>query len=236
MKKKNYVPAELLKTEWMQIVLNKFGFKDWDALCAAVGHGGVKEGQVTNRLAEEYLREKKKQEDQNVLLDALNSDIVQKLERHKSKSGVVVKGIGDVAVRFSKCCNPVPGDEIVGFVTRGRGVTIHRTDCINVMNLTEEDRHRLIEAEWDVEGKGMANVSYLAGIRIVGTDRVGLMMEVSKVFTDEDVSVKSLTIKTTKNTAIFDVTIEVKGKEQLEKIIKRLMKLNDILEIERVAN
>ena len=234
MKKKNYVPSELLKTEWMQIVLNKFGFRDWDALCAAVGHGGVKEGQVTNRLAEEYLREKKKQEDQNVLLDALN--IVQKLERYKSKSGVVVKGIGDVAVRFSKCCNPVPGDEIVGFVTRGRGVTIHRTDCINVMNLTEDDRHRLIEAEWDVEGKGMANVSYLASIRIVGTDRVGLMMEVSKVFTDEDVSVKSLTIKTTKTTAIFDVAIEVKGKEQLEKIIKRLMKLNDILEIERVAN
>lgn len=236
MKKKNYVPSELLKTEWIQIVLNKFGFRDWDALCAAVGHGGVKEGQVTNRLAEEYLREKKKQEDQNVLLDALNNDIVQKLERHKSKSGVVVKGIGDVAVRFSKCCNPVPGDEIVGFVTRGRGVTIHRTDCINVMNLTEDDRHRLIEAEWDVEGKGMANVSYLASIRIVGTDRVGLMMEVSKVFTDEDVSVKSLTIKTTKTTAIFDVAIEVKGKEQLEKIIKRLMKLNDILEIERVAN
>ena len=236
MKKKNYVPSELFKTEWMQIVLNKFGFRDWDALCAAVGHGGVKEGQVTNRLAEEYLREKKKQEDQNVLLDALNNDIVQKLERHKSKSGVVVKGIGDVAVRFSKCCNPVPGDEIVGFVTRGRGVTIHRTDCINVMNLTEDDRHRLIEAEWDVEGKGMANVSYLASIRIVGTDRVGLMMEVSKVFTDEDVSVKSLTIKTTKTTAIFDVAIEVKGKEQLEKIIKRLMKLNDILEIERVAN
>lgn len=168
------------------------------------------------------------------MLDALN--IVQKLERYKSKSGVVVKGIGDVAVRFSKCCNPVPGDEIVGFVTRGRGVTIHRTDCINVMNLTEDDRHRLIEAEWDVEGKGMANVSYLASIRIVGTDRVGLMMEVSKVFTDEDVSVKSLTIKTTKTTAIFDVAIEVKGKEQLEKIIKRLMKLNDILEIERVAN
>lgn len=236
MKKKNYVPSELLKTEWMQIVLNKFGFKDWDALCAAVGHGGVKEGQVTNRLAEEYLREKKKQEDENTLLDALNGDIIQKLERHKSKSGVIVKGIGDVAVRFSKCCNPVPGDEIVGFVTRGRGVTIHRTDCINVMNLTEDDRHRLIEAEWDVEGKGMANVSYLAGIRIVGTDRVGLMMEVSKVFNDEDISVKSLTIKTVKNTAIFDVTIEVKGKEQLEKVIKRLMKLNDILEIERVAN
>ncbi len=235
-KKKNYTPSELLKTEWINIVLNKFGFRDWDALCAAVGHGGVKEGQVTNRLIEELLREKKKQEAQNTLLDVLNSDTPQKLERHKSKSGVVVKGVGDVAVRFSKCCSPVPGDEIVGFVTRGRGVTIHRTDCINVMNLTEEDRHRLIDAEWDVEGKGMANVSYLASMRIIGTEKVGLMLEVSRVFTEEDVSVKSLTIKTTKATAIFDVSIEVKGKEQLEKIIKRLMKLKDILEIERITN
>lgn len=235
-KKKNYTPSELLKTEWINIVLNKFGFRDWDALCAAVGHGGVKEGQVTNRLIEELLREKKKQEAQNTLLDVLNSDVPQKLERHKSKSGVVVKGVGDVAVRFSKCCSPVPGDEIVGFVTRGRGVTIHRTDCINVMNLTEEDRHRLIDAEWDVEGKGMANVSYLASMRIIGTEKVGLMLEVSRVFTEEDVSVKSLTIKTTKATAIFDVSIEVKGKEQLEKIIKRLMKLKDILEIERITN
>lgn len=235
-KKKNYTSSELLKTEWINIVLNKFGFRDWDALCAAVGHGGVKEGQVTNRLIEELLREKKKQEAQNTLLDVLNSDVPQKLERHKSKSGVVVKGVGDVAVRFSKCCNPVPGDEIVGFVTRGRGVTIHRTDCINIMNLTEEDRHRLIDAEWDVEGKGMANVSYLASMRIIGTEKVGLMLEVSRVFTEEDVSVKSLTIKTTKATAIFDVSIEVKGKEQLEKIIKRLMKLKDILEIERITN
>lgn len=235
-KKKNYTPSELLKTEWINIVLNKFGFRDWDALCAAVGHGGVKEGQVTNRLIEELLREKKKQEAKNTLLDVLNHDIPQKLERHKSKSGVVVKGVGDVAVRFSKCCNPVPGDEIVGFVTRGRGVTIHRTDCINVMNLIEEDRQRLIDAEWDIEGKGMANVSYLASIRIIGTEKVGLMLEVSRVFTEEDVSVKSLTIKTTKFTAIFDVSIEVKGKEQLEKIIKRLMKLKDILEIERMTN
>ena len=235
-KKKNYTSSELLKPEWMNIVLNKFGFRDWNALCAAVGHGGVKEGQVTNRLIEELLREKKKQEAQNTLLHVLNDDMPQKLERHKSKSGVVVKGIGDVAVRFSRCCNPVPGDEIVGFVTRGRGVTIHRTDCINVMNLTEEDRHRLIDAEWDMEGKGMADVSYLAAMRIIGTEKVGLMLEVSKVFTDEEVSVKSLTIKTTKSKAIFDVSIEVKGKEQLEKIIKRLMKLKDILEIERMTN
>ena len=235
-KKKNYTSSELLKPEWMNIVLNKFGFRDWDALCAAVGHGGVKEGQVTNRLIEELLREKKKQEAQNTLLHVLNDDMPQKLERHKSKSGVVVKGIGDVAVRFSRCCNPVPGDEIVGFVTRGRGVTIHRTDCINVMNLTEEDRHRLIDAEWDMEGKGMADVSYLAAMRIIGTEKIGLMFEVSKVFTDEEVSVKSLTVKTTKSKAIFDVSIEVKGKEQLEKIIKRLMKLKDILEIERMTN
>ncbi len=234
-KKKGYMPSELLRTEWMSILLNKFRFKDWDALCAAVGHGGVKEGQVANRLIEELLKEKKKKEAEKALLQPVEEENPYK-QRHKSKSGVVVKGIGDVAVRFSKCCNPVPGDEIVGFVTRGRGVTIHRTDCINIMNLTEEDRHRLIEAEWDLADKALENVSYLAGIRVVGSDRVGLMMEVSKVFNDEGISVKALTIKTAKATAIFDVTIEIKGKEQLEKIIKRLMKLKDIIEIERVAN
>ena len=234
-KKKGYMPSELLRTEWMSILLNKFRFKDWDALCAAVGHGGVKEGQVANRLIEELLKEKKKKEAEKALLQPVEEENPYK-QRHKSKSGVVVKGIGDVAVRFSKCCNPVPGDEIVGFVTRGRGVTIHRTDCINIMNLTEEDRHRLIEAEWDLADKALENVSYLAGIRVVGSDRVGLMMEVSKVFNDEGISVKALTIKTAKATAIFDVTIEIKGKEQLEKVIKRLMKLKDIIEIERVAN
>ncbi|NLK37622.1 MAG: bifunctional (p)ppGpp synthetase/guanosine-3',5'-bis(diphosphate) 3'-pyrophosphohydrolase, partial [Epulopiscium sp.] len=116
-------------------------------------------------------------------------------------------------------------------------VTIHRTDCINILCLTEEDRHRLIDAEWDMQAKEAGKVSYLAEIRVLGSDRVGLIMEVSRVLTDEDISVKAFSARTTKEmTAIFNITIEINGKEQLEKIIKRLMNIKDVMEIERVAN
>lgn len=107
----------------------------------------MKEGQVFNKLVEAYDKENKKNLTDEQVLEAA-SETQEKLHIAKSKSGIVVKGIHDVAVRFSKCCNPIPGDEIVGFVTRGRGITIHRTDCVNVLNMSETDRTRLIEAEW----------------------------------------------------------------------------------------
>lgn len=236
-RKKGYVAHELLHSDWMSVVLNKFGFKDWDTLCAAIGHGGVKEGQAVNRLIEEELKEKGKNQTAADLIQKISKTEPERPERHKGRSGVVVKGVGDVAVRFSKCCNPVPGDEIIGFVTRGRGVTIHRTDCINILNLNGDDRNRLIDTEWDIQDKNAQHTSYLAEIRVTGSDRVGLIMEVSRVLTDEDIPVKAFNARTTKEmTAIFNVTIEIKGKEQLEKIIKRLMNIKDILEIERVAN
>lgn len=237
MKKKGYIPSDLLRTDWMEKVINKFGFKNWEALCAAIGHGGVKEGQAVNRLIEEAQKEKKETETPEELLKNIEQTSKERPRKRKGRSGVVVRGVGDVAVRFSKCCNPVPGDEIIGFVTRGRGVTIHRTDCINVLCLTEEDRHRLIDAEWDMQAKEEGKASYLAEIRVTGSDRVGLIMEVSRVLTDEDISVKSFSARTTREmTAIFNITIEINGKEQLEKIIKRLMNLKDIIEIERVSN
>ena len=131
--------------------MHKYGFRDWDSVLAAIGHGGLKEGQVFNKLVEAYEREHKKK-----LTDATGpgGSCAESTERSftlpRSKSGIVVKGIDDVAVRFSKCCSPIPGDEIVGFVTRGRGITIHRTDCVNVLNMPEIDRKRLIEAEWQM--------------------------------------------------------------------------------------
>lgn len=236
-KKKGYTTAELFHQEWMEIVINKFGFKNWDALCAAVGHGGVKEGQVINRFIEEDLKEKKKNQTPEELIQKIEENAQHKPHKDKNKSGVIVKGIGDVAVRFSKCCNPVPGDEIVGFVTRGRGVTIHRTDCINVLNLVEEDRHRLIETEWDMHGKATGDFSYLAEIRVTGSDRVGFIMEVSRVLSEEDISVKAFTARTTKDLlAIFNVTIQINSKSQLEKVIKRMMSVPGIMEIERVTS
>ena len=237
-RKKGFQPSDLLRPEWEEIVILKYDFKTWDALLAAIGYGGMKEGQVVNRLRDEYLKEKRKTQTAEDALKDFEKTIDQKpIKQQKSKSGIMVKGIGDVAVRFSKCCSPVPGDEIIGFVTRGRGVTIHRTDCVNVINLSDEERGRLIEAEWDAQyAKGDANASYLAEVRVTANDRVGLILEISRFLADDDISVKGLNVRTTKDMlAIFNITIEIKTKEQLERIVKRLQSLKDVVSVERVS-
>ena len=143
--------SEIMKPPYMEAQMKKYGFKDWESLLAAVGHGGLKEGQILNRMQELYDKDHPKVlSNEEVLANvAENAQARQMLPRAKSKNGIVVKGIHDVAVRFSKCCSPVPGDEIIGFVTRGRGISIHRTDCVNVINLPESERARLIDAEWE---------------------------------------------------------------------------------------
>lgn len=236
MKKKDYSISELGRPEWIEIVVNKFGFKNWDALCAAVGHGGVKEGQVTNRLIEEFQKEQNKSQTKEDLLKTIEES-AKHPRQEKSKSGVSVKGVGDVSVRFSRCCNPVPGDEIIGFVTRGRGVSIHRTDCVNIINLGEEDRHRLLEAEWEISEEENRKVTYSAEIRIIGTERIGLILDVSRILSEEKLFVKSFNARTTKEmTAIFNVIIEINGKEQLEKICRKLIAVKGVEDIERVTS
>ena len=237
MKKKGLQPSDLLRPEWLELVINKYDFKDWNAVLAAIRYGGLKEGQVVNRLKDEYLKEKRKQQSAEDLLHDFEKTVIQKPTKRKSKSGIVVEGVGDVAVRFSKCCSPVPGDEIVGFVTRGRGVTIHRTDCINILNLSNEERGRLIDAEWDTQyTHGEVDASYLAEIRVTANDRNGLLLEISRHLADEDISVKGFNIRTTKDMlAIFNISMEIRTKEQLERVTKRLKSIKGILDIERVS-
>ena len=162
--------ADISKPKYLQIVQQKYGFRDWESVLAAIGHGGLKEGQVVNRLLEEYQKDHKKEITDETILETLSGVPSQKVHIAKSKSGIIVKGIDDMAVRFSKCCNPVPGDEIVGFVTRGRGMSIHRTDCVNMLHLSAAERERLIDAEW--EGAGDNGGQYLAELKMYAHDRL----------------------------------------------------------------
>ncbi len=147
-----------------------------------------------------------------------------------------MEGIHDVAVRFSKCCSPVPGDEIVGFVTRGRGVSIHRTDCVNLMNLSEEDRARLIEAEWNVQGDKVHGDLYAAEIKIYANNRNGVLVDVSKILTENKIDVTSMTVRTSKQgTATISVCFEINGVEQLRYIIAKLRSIESVLDIERTT-
>lgn len=228
--------ANIIQPKYQEIVQKKYGFKDWDSVLAAIGHGGLKEGQVVNRLAEEYGKDHRQAINDEVVLERVAEAAKNKVHIAKSKSGIVVKGIDDMAVRFSRCCNPVPGDEIVGFVTRGRGLSIHRTDCINMIHLSESERARLIPAEWETEVTEKSGGQYLAEIKMYANDQQGLLMEISRIFTEGNVDVKSMNVRTSKKgTATIEMGFIVHGREELERIVKKLQQLSGIIDIERAT-
>ena len=228
--------TNIIQPKYQEIVQKKYGFKDWESVLAAIGHGGLKEGQVVNRLAEEYGKDHRQAITDEVVLEKVAEAAKNKVHIAKSKSGIVVKGIDDMAVRFSRCCNPVPGDEIVGFVTRGRGLSIHRTDCINMIHLSEAERARLIPAEWETEVTEKSGGQYLAEIKMYANDQQGLLMEISRIFTEENVDVNSMNVRTSKKgTATIEMGFIVHGREELERIVKKLQQLSGIIDIERAT-
>ena len=233
-KSKGIVLQDILKPEYMEKVRLKYSYKDWNSLAASVGHGGLKEGQIVNKLVEEYNKTHRKEiTDQ----DVLNSTIGEKAENktHTSKSGIIVEGMDDVAVRFSKCCSPVPGDEIIGFVTRGRGVSIHRTDCINIINLPDFERGRLIEASWAAD-EGKQDGKYMTEIVIYAHNRVGILTDLSKIFTEKNIDVNSINSRTSKSEiATISMSFAIQGTEELNSLISRIRQIDSIIDIERTT-
>ena len=233
-KAKSLVLSDLTKPKYMQVVQKKYGFRDWDAVLAALGHGGLKEGQIVNRLAEEYQKDHKEEITDETILEKVSEASKHKVHIAKSKSGIVVKGIDDIAVRFSRCCKPVPGDEIVGFVTRGRGMSIHRTDCVNILHLSNAERARLIDAEWEQTESDASNGQYMAEIKMYATDRQGMLMEISKIFTENKIDVKSMNVRTSKQgTATIEMGFIVRGREELARLIEKMRQLEGVIDIER---
>ena len=226
--------GEIQKPKYQEAVMKKYGFRDWDSVLAALGHGGLKEGQIINKLLEGYNKDHKAELTDEKVLEA-TADHKEKLHIGKSKGGIVVKGIHDVAVRFSKCCSPIPGDEIVGYVTRGRGVTIHRTDCINVMNMSAEDRNRLIDAEWQVPAHESSE-RYMADINVFAYNRTGLIVDISKIFTERKIDILALNTRTSKQgMATINISFEVRSKEELNSLIEKIRQIESVKDIERTA-
>jgi len=239
-KTKNLPIFDYLKPEFQEVCLRKYGFRDWNSLLASIGHGGLKEGQIVNRLAEEYKKKKR--------AEATNEEIIKEIEEKGAKvkaikddasgkkGGIIVEGIDDVAVRFSKCCSPVPGDEIVGFVTRGRGVSIHRTDCINVINMPEDDRKRLIEAEWRRNSAGSKEL-YKTEIIIYCNNRRGILFDITKIFTEREVELNSVNARTSKKgTTTINIGFEIESTENLAALVSRIRAVEGVLDIERTSS
>ena len=234
-KTKGIVLSDIMKPENQEKTLNKYGFKDWNSLLASVGHGGLKEGQVVNKLVEENEKRKKAEVTDNDVLEGIVQQEAKNKDKYKkTRGGIVVKGIHDVAVRFSKCCNPVPGDEIVGFVTRGRGVTIHRTDCVNVINFPENERERLIEAEW--EQVDSSADKYSTEINIFAGNRTGLIVDISRIFTEANIDVKFMNSRVNKKgIATINLGFDIHGKDELNRLVEKLRNIEGVTDIARTA-
>ena len=227
--------SEISKPEYMEKVMTRYAFRDWDSVLASIGHGGLKEGQVINKMLEEKEKKQKKEITDATILNELTDMTGKAPEIAKtSNSGIVVKGIHDLAVRFSRCCNPVPGDEIVGFVTRGRGISIHRTDCINMINLPEDERARLIDAEWQKPEMDSGSTTYSTEIKVYANNRIGLFVDISKVFTERQIDIKSMNVRTTKQgMATIIMTFDIHGVEELNRLTDKIRQIESVLDIER---
>ena len=236
-KAKGIQMPDLMKPAYTEFVMRKYGFQNWDALLAAVGHGGLKEGQIINKMWELYEKDHKKTPTDEEVLESVAEASEKKVFR-KPKGGIVVEGVDDVAVRFGKCCSPIPGDDIVGFVTRGRGVSIHRVDCVNVINLPLEDKARLIDAQWQQGGNGTdANAKYLADIVIYAYNRNGLLADVAKALTEKDIDIVSLSTKTSKKgISSMQTSFEIASKDELDRIIAKIMTVESVVDVERTSS
>ncbi|MBO5154491.1 MAG: bifunctional (p)ppGpp synthetase/guanosine-3',5'-bis(diphosphate) 3'-pyrophosphohydrolase [Eubacterium sp.] len=229
--------SDINKPEYQAKILRKYGFQQWENCLATIGHGALKESQVANRMQEEYRKDHPLVvTDEDVLKRVEHANVERQPEERRSKSGIVVKGLYDIAVHLSKCCSPVPGDEIVGFVTRGRGVSIHRTDCINMINLSELEKARLIEAEWSGDGTDGEAGTYLAEINIYGNNRTGLLVDLTRTFTERGIDINSIHSKTSKQgVATVSISFETKGKEQVNGLIEKLRQVESVIDIERTT-
>ncbi len=235
-KSKGVSVSTIMIPRYTERVMRRYGFSDWDSLLAAIGHGALKEGQVISRMQEYYTDDHKANPTEEEILEqvAQSANQVSLNPRHGG-SAITVKGIHDVAVRFSKCCSPLPGDEIVGFVTRGRGVSIHRTDCVNILNLPDNERVRIIDAEWQ-QPDGEAGETYLAEICIFANNRSGLLAEVSRMFTEKGIDILSVNTRVSKQgTATMDISFEVKSRQELDHMIEKIRSIESVVDIERTT-
>lgn len=240
---KGLVLSKYLKPAYMKKVENRYSCRDWDTVLASVGHGGLKESQVINRLVEEYQKEnpaelqkiKEKLTQAQEQKQKLGKEITKKNISSGGRSDIIIKGMPDMPCRCSRCCSPVPGDEIIGFITRGRGVSIHRTDCDNIVKMPESERARLIEAEWSHPDEPKKQEMYEAEIIIYTEDRMGFLVDVGQVFINAQININSILTRKSKQEgkATVVLTFFITGTEQLNHIISKIRQIDSVIDIER---
>ena len=220
--------AELFKPEWVQVALNRYKFNSLDDMYASIGFGAMSAGKIISRILEEY---RKEHHEENI--EAKIEELVQRKPSNKpSKSGVVVKGIDNCLVKLSRCCNPLPGDTIVGYITKGRGVSVHRADCVNVKELVSNE-NRMIDVYWYQEGKA----KYQVDIEVYANDRKGLLADIIRKTEEVKATLIAVSSKANKErVALTELTIEIENLDELNKVIKALRNVDSVFEVKRKNN
>ena len=239
-KRLNYALGQLTKNEYLEPVYKRYSLRSLDDLCITVGIGALSSGQVINRLIEEYRKSNKitapePQADTKLVASIQAKESEKRKNPHESHShGVIVEGEQGMLVRFARCCTPLPGDDIVGYITRGRGISVHRRDCTNMSNMMIAPE-RFLPVRWE-EG---SSSGYEASIRVIAYDRVGLLADVSMLLMQLEVPITAIAARADKKqaqrTTTIDLTLSIKDMHQLENIISRLLKRGDVLEVFRTS-
>ncbi|MGI6003852.1 MAG: RelA/SpoT family protein, partial [Christensenellales bacterium] len=233
-KRQGYHLNQLLKNEWLEGVLRRYTINSLDDLYAAVGFGGLSTSQVLARLIEGYRKAHQNEEPPIPVKPKPEVKEPKKPERKStSQHGVIVKGQENMLVRLSHCCNPVPGDEIIGYITRGRGVSVHRCDCTNLTAIASEPE-RLIEVEWEQAEK----TAYAAELQIVAVDRDGLLADLINTLSKMDMMLLGVNARVnSKNSqANVNLTVKISDTQQLERLIKQIQRLSEVVEVFRVGS
>ena len=218
--------AELFKPQFIQAALDRYKYASLDDLYASVGFGAISQTKIISRMLEEYNKEHKEEHIEEKIEELVRT---RPNAGKPSKTGIIVKGIDNCLVRLSKCCNPLPGDAIVGYITKGRGVSVHRADCINAKQLVSEE-NRLIDVSWYMQGNSKYNVE----IEVLANDRKGLLSDLIKKIDDTKALLMGVNTKTTKEkVAILDITLELESLEELNKVIKSLKLVDSVFEVRR---
>ena len=218
--------TEIYKQEYVNAALNRYKFNGIDDMYASVGFGAITPSKVISRILEEYRKEHKELNLEEKIEELSHSKKVNK----SANNGIIVKGIDNCLVKLSKCCNPVPGDEIIGYITKGRGVSVHRTDCVNAKELFEEEE-RIIDVKWYDENK---KSSYTVDIEIFANDRTGLLADIIKELSTQKTKLIAVNCRANKDKiAITEITIEVENLDELNKVLKDLRKVDSVYEVNR---
>ena len=231
LKKQGVLYSDIAKGEVYERLLKRNNIHNMEDLYAAIGVGTLTASTYISKLKDENIVEKEK---------PLQEEVIKTIDEHISKNekkskdsnyGITVKGLNNLMVRFAMCCNPVPGDEIQGYITRGRGISVHRKDCINLKSLIEYDREKVVEVSWGTE----SGAGYVAEIQVKAEDRMGILADIMLIITDSKLQLNALNAKSSKgNVAVVNIKIKIDTVEQLKELMKKIRKLKGVIDVYRM--